>query len=146
VGRTEQATLLIYTTPAERLTESAKRCRERLRGKAAKRRAAHALIQAAGTEEAARLRKQGHQKAAQAVLERTQADAALVRKVTQHWFRHLLATKLLRRDPRAAMEQGGWLDIRSVMGYSHDVPEYRRKLVMQADDMDANWTRAQAKK
>jgi hypothetical protein len=43
------------------------------------------------------------------------------------------------------MEQGGWLDIRSVMGF-YDVPEYRRKLVMEADDMDAFWTRARAKK
>lgn len=24
------------------------------------------------------------------------------------------------------MERGGWLDVRSVMGYSHDVPGYRR--------------------
>jgi hypothetical protein len=70
----------------------------------------------------------------------------LIKQVTQHWFRHLLATKLLRRDPRAAMEQGGWLDIRSVMGYSHDVPEYRRKLVHEADDLDANWTHGRTKK
>jgi hypothetical protein len=55
-------------------------------------------------------------------------------KVTQHWFRHRLATILLRKDPRAAMEQGGWLDIRSVIGYSHDVPEYRRQLVAEMDD------------
>jgi hypothetical protein len=40
--------------------------------------------------------------------------------VAQHWFRHRLATLMLRRDPRATMEQGGWLDIRSVIGYSHD--------------------------
>jgi hypothetical protein len=33
------------------------------------------------------------------------------------------------------MEQCGWLNIRSVMGYSHDVPEYRRMLVMTADDL-----------
>jgi hypothetical protein len=44
------------------------------------------------------------------------------------------------------MEQGGWLDIRSVMGYSHDVPEYRRKLVLEADDLDPNWTHRRAKK
>lgn len=110
---------------------------------AAKRRAADALIEAAGSE-AAQLRKQGHQKAAQAVLAQAQSDAALVRKITQHWFRHLLATKLLRRDPRAAMEQGGWLDIRSVMGYAHDVPEYRRKLVTESDDLDTYRTRAKA--
>ena len=58
----------------------------------------------------------------------------LLGKVTQHWFRHRLATLMLRKDPRAAMEQGGWLDIRSVIGYSHDVPEYRRQLVAEMDD------------
>ncbi|HEY7242570.1 MAG TPA: hypothetical protein VH678_01640, partial [Xanthobacteraceae bacterium] len=40
---------------------------------------------------------------------------------------------MLRRDPRAAMEQGGWLDVRSVIGYAHDVPEYRRQLVNEMD-------------
>jgi hypothetical protein len=30
---------------------------------------------------------------------------------------------MLRKDPRATMEQGSWLDIRSVIGYAHDVPE-----------------------
>jgi site-specific recombinase XerD len=112
---------------------------------AAKRRAAATLSRMAEVE-AVRLRKRGRSKAAQAVLERAQADAKLIKQVTQHWFRHLLATKLLRRDPRAAMEQGGWLDIRSVMGYSHDVPEYRRKLVHEVDDLDPNWTHSRAKK
>jgi hypothetical protein len=41
---------------------------------------------------------------------------------------------MLRKDPRAAMEQGGRLDIRSVIGYSHDVPEYRRQLVAEMDE------------
>jgi hypothetical protein len=43
---------------------------------------------------------------------------------------------MLRKDPRATMEQGGWLDIRSVIGYSHDVPEYRRQLVAEMDEMN----------
>jgi site-specific recombinase XerD len=68
--------------------------------------------------------------------QRAVADAELVAKVTQHWFRHLFATKMLRLDPRAAMEQGGWLDIRSLMGYAQDVPEHRRKLVAQMDDLE----------
>lgn len=61
------------------------------------------------------------------------ADAAVMRKVTQHWFRHMLATEIMATagDPRAVMEQGGWLDIRSVMGYTHDIPEHRRRLVNQ---------------
>jgi hypothetical protein len=33
------------------------------------------------------------------------------------------------------MEQGGWLDIRSVIGYSHDVPEYRRRIAGEMDDL-----------
>jgi hypothetical protein len=65
----------------------------------------------------------------------------LLGKVTQHWFRHRLATSMPRKDPRAAMEQGGWLDIRSVIGYSHDVPEYRRQLVAEMDDGPATTKR-----
>ena len=61
----------------------------------------------------------------------TEADAALLGKVTQRWFRHRLATLMLRKVPWATMEQGGWLDIRSVIGYSHDVPEYRLQLVAE---------------
>jgi hypothetical protein len=61
----------------------------------------------------------------------------LLGRVTQHWFRHLLATRLLRQDPRAAMEQGGWLDIRSVIGYAQDVPAHRRQLVADMDDLNA---------
>lgn len=100
----------------------------------AKRRAGKAIL-AAGEAQAARLRKAGDRKGAEAARQRAAADAALIGKVTQHWFRHLFATKMLRLDPRAAMEQGGWLDIRSVIGYAQDVPEHRRKLVAGMDDM-----------
>jgi Phage integrase family len=100
---------------------------------AAKRRAQKAILQQAATEEA-RLRRGGQHKAATVARDRAEADSALIGKVTQHWFRHRLATLMLRKDPRAAMEQGGWLDIRSVIGYSHDVPEYRRQLVVQMDE------------
>jgi hypothetical protein len=41
----------------------------------------------------------------------------------------------LRPIPRAAMEQGGWLDIRSVIGYAQDVPAHRRQLVADMDDL-----------
>jgi hypothetical protein len=71
------------------------------------------------------------------VRDQAHADAVLLGRVTQHWFRHLLATRLLRRDPRAAMEQGGWLDIRSVIGYAQDVPAHRRQLVADMDDLNA---------
>jgi site-specific recombinase XerD len=107
---------------------------------AAKRRAAAAIV-AAGEAAHARLTKAGQRKAATEARDQAGADAALVGKVTQHWFRHALAQKMLRRDPRSAMEQGGWLDIRSVMGYSHDAPEYRRLLVREMDDMDTKLTR-----
>jgi hypothetical protein len=59
-------------------------------------------------------------------LDRASADAALLGQVTQHWFRHLFATRMLRLDPRAAMEQAGWADIRSLMGYAQDVPGFGR--------------------
>jgi hypothetical protein len=38
------------------------------------------------------------------------------------------------QGPRAALEQGGWLDIRSLIGFSHDVPEYRRQMVAEMDE------------
>jgi hypothetical protein len=107
---------------------------------AAKRRAAAAIL-AAGKATHARLTKAGQRKSAAEARDQAGADAALIGKVTQHWFRHALAQKMLRRDPRSAMEQGGWLDIRSVMGYSHDAPEYRRQLVNEIDDMSASTSR-----
>jgi hypothetical protein len=58
----------------------------------------------------------------------------------------MLAQKLLRRDPRAAVEQGGWLDIRSVMGYSHDAPEYRGQPVKEMDDLASTWTQGTPQK
>lgn len=59
------------------------------------------------------------------------ADARLVSSVTQHWFRHLLATSMLSSgaDVRSVMDQGGWRDLGTMLGYSHDVPEHRRELV-----------------
>jgi site-specific recombinase XerD len=101
---------------------------------AAKRRAQRAALELAAAE-ARQLRRRGQHKTANAVQDRAEADAALIGKVTQHWFRHRVATLMLRKDPRAAMEQGGWLDIRSVIGYSHDVPEYRRQLVAEMDEV-----------
>ncbi|MDQ2080517.1 tyrosine-type recombinase/integrase [Xanthobacteraceae bacterium Astr-EGSB] len=101
---------------------------------AAKRRARKAIV-AAAIEEARRLRAAGRRKAAEALLDQAKSDADLIGRVTQHWFRHLLATRLMRADPRAAMEQGGWLDIRSVIGYSADMPEHRRRLVADLDDL-----------
>ena len=68
------------------------------------------------------------QEAAVALLTKLRADHRLLGRVTQHWFRHMLATKM-RGDIRAAMDQGGWIDERSVMGYTIDVPEHRRRLV-----------------
>lgn len=112
---------------------------------AAKRRAVVALREKAAGE-AARLRKSGRTKAAQETIDRAAADAALLAQVTQHWFRHLMATNWLRHDPRATMEQGGWLDVRSVMGYAHDVPEYRQKLAAAADDLGTLVTRKAGRK
>lgn len=44
----------------------------------------------------------------------------------------------------AVMEQGGWLDIRSLMGYAHDAPEYRRQIAAEMDDV-AGKRRSRAK-
>ena len=101
----------------------------------AARRRAVAVIIAAGKAKAAKLFVAGKKEAAAAVIEKAEADASLLGRVTQHWFRHLLATRLIRADPRAAMEQGGWLDIRSVIGYAQDIQEHRRRLVTELDDL-----------
>ena len=102
----------------------------------AKRRAIRALRQDAAAE-ARDLWRKGQRKPARTVVSQAKADAALLAKVTQHWFRHLLATELLRHaDLRTTMEQGGWLDPRSVMGYAHDVGEHRRKAVEGLSDFD----------
>jgi hypothetical protein len=102
--------------------------------RAAKRRACKLILDRA-TATAAQLRARGKAGPAKSLLDQAGADAALLRRVTQHWFRHRLATLWLRKDPRAAMEQGGWLDIRSVIGYSHDAPEYRRQIATEMDDL-----------
>jgi integrase len=61
------------------------------------------------------------------------ADRQLMRQVTQHWFRHLLATTMmaLQAPVRVGMDQGGWLTVESFMAYAHDVPEVRRAVVDQ---------------
>lgn len=102
--------------------------------RAAKRRAC-AAIRAAGDDEFDRLRSIGQLSAAREARAQANADADLLKTVTQHWFRHMVATKLVRLDPRAAMEQGGWLDFRSVMAYAHDASEHRRSLVQQIDNL-----------
>lgn len=103
---------------------------------AAKRRACETLLELAEAE-AHRLRRAGRKAAADELLARARADAELLGRVTQHWFRHRLATLWLRKDPRAAMEQGGWLDLRSLLGYSHDVPEFRREVAAELDDLSS---------
>ncbi len=59
------------------------------------------------------------------------ADARLVRLVTPHWFRHALATRLLDStgNLRLVMDQGGWLDPRSVMGYASTIDASRRAAI-----------------
>jgi integrase len=105
---------------------------------AAKRRAAEAVLEEAGERAGQEPDKQRRQQ----ILEEARADAQLLRSVTQHWFRHMLASRMLRDgDIRAAMEQGGWLDMRSVIGYAHDVPEFRRSVVSKFDDFGRSLTR-----
>jgi integrase len=79
---------------------------------------------------AAELRQAGENAAARDRWRAMRADLVLLRQVTPHWFRHLLATTMLATgDIRSTMEQGIWRDVRSVIGYAHDVPERRRALV-----------------
>lgn len=101
---------------------------------AAKRRARRGLLNDA-FEESRRLRAAGDRAAALEVLLAARNDVRLLRRVTQHWFRHLMATRMAHKDLRGTMEQGGWDDHRSVMGYVHDVPERRRALVSEFDDL-----------
>lgn len=107
--------------------------------RAARRRAIKTLLDRAECE-AMKLAAAGLRVRAQELRLAAKADADLLGRVTQHWFRHRLATRMVRLDPRATMEQGGWLDIRSVIGYAHDVPEHRAKLVGGLDDTATLWT------
>jgi hypothetical protein len=97
---------------------------------AMKRRAA-AAVRSDGARRAMELRRGGRRDAARRVLNEARDQATLVLQVTQHWFRHLLATTIMATggNLRAAMDQGGWLTAESVLGYTHDVPEVRRRLV-----------------
>ena len=88
-------------------------------------------IRASGAAEAWSRRRAGDRRGAAGAIAAAKDCAALVASVTQHWFRHKLATDMvsLTGDLRAAMAQGGWKDVQSVMGYSHDVPARRRQLI-----------------
>jgi hypothetical protein len=95
-------------------------------------RRASATLRRTALREAAALRRQGRGAAARARWAAAQADIALLAQLTPHWFRHLLATTMMAEgDVRSTMEQGGWLDMRSVLAYTHDVPRRRRALVGQ---------------
>ena len=106
-------------------------------------RRARAALRRAALTEAARLRRQGMGKEARGHWQAARSDLSLLGLLTPHWFRHLLATTLLATgDLRSTMEQGGWRDARSVLGYSHDVPERRRQLIGQMATPATFWTRA----
>lgn len=97
-----------------------------------KRRAMRALrIEAIATARAALMR--GNRDAAAQVIAVCRSTRGLVRQVTQHWFRHALATNMMTMGGdgalRLTMQQGGWLDPGSVIGYTHDAPASRRELV-----------------
>lgn len=79
------------------------------------------------------LRQQGRRDEARQVAGQAWADRRLMAQITQHWFRHLLATTMmaLQAPVRVGMDQGGWLTVESFMAYAHDVPEVRRQIVDQ---------------
>lgn len=95
---------------------------------AATRRRAVAKLRQDGAAEARALRATGQRDAAKDAIARAKDQSGLVAQVTQHWFRHRLAT-LMANEMGAAMSQGGWNDPRSIKGYIHDVPDQRRALV-----------------
>lgn len=99
---------------------------------AMKRRAALALRQK-GAKEVRALRAEGRREKAREHIAHVKDRARLIGQITQHWFRHLLADAMLKAgaDIRTVMNQGGWLDQKSVIGYSRDVEEYRRQKVNQ---------------
>lgn len=80
---------------------------------------------------ALKLRRQGRRDEARATIGQAWADVRLMRQITQHWFRHLLATTTmaLQAPVRVGMDQGGWLTVESYMAYAHDVPDVRRAVV-----------------
>jgi hypothetical protein len=80
-------------------------------------------------------------------LQRMKADdLKLLAKITQHWMRHKFATDVGRRDPRAAMNQGGWLDVRSLHGYMISDAEHQRHLIEERGSPDTNLTQVKPKK
>lgn len=107
---------------------------------AARRRARRDLLKEAFAT-ARDLRRSGQRDDSLQVLLAARNDVRLLRRVTQHWFRHMMATRMAHRDMRSAMDQGGWDDHRSLMGYVHDVPERRRSLVSEFDDLGTFLTR-----
>jgi len=134
----EAPLFLTYRRKPYRDTAGARGGQNKTGFNAAKRRAAEQLLKDA--EDQARQEKDRQRRLE--IMADAEADAALLRSVTQHWFRHMLASRMLRDgDIRAAMEQGGWLDMRSVVGYSHDVPEFRRSVVSKFDDFGKSLTR-----
>jgi len=78
----------------------------------------------------------GAEDKAEQILATARSEADLLGQVTQHWFRHHLATTLLEKgaDVRTIMDQGGWLDASSALIYAHNVPETRRRHVRDALD------------
>lgn len=102
-------------------------------------RRAVAAVRLDAARSARSLYRQGRTDAAKEAIGAAKARASLIAQITQHWFRHALATVMLSRgaDLRAVMEQGGWLDPASVIGYSHDVPERRRAIVNMLGELPA---------
>jgi hypothetical protein len=77
----------------------------------------------------ARRERLGDERGADDLRRRKADDLEVLARITQHWWRHLLGTELGRKDPQAAMKQGGWKDMRSLAGYMMADAEYQRELV-----------------
>lgn len=140
-GRLEDREGPLFLTPRGRPYRPGAGTQNKTAFNAGKRRAVAALRHAAAAE-ARRLREAGNRASAIERVRSAKADAALLAQVTQHWFRHLLATEMLAGgDLRATMDQGGWRSAASVMGYAHDVPAHRRAVVMARRGFGTSLTR-----
>jgi hypothetical protein len=73
-------------------------------------------------------------------------DLKLLHAITQHWLRHKFATDVGRRDPRAAMNQGGWRDVRSLNGYMMSDAEHQRALVEERGSPGTKLTQVRSRK
>jgi len=93
--------------------------------------AAIVKLRGAAAQYARELWRAGRRADAWAIVAGAREEGDLIACITQHWFRHNMATRLLhgKTDIRTVMEQGGWRDPASVMAYLQAIPAHQRSTV-----------------